>query len=192
MENRLETLRLIIDELIKESQPERDRYFYVHLYGVSHFCTLLALRRNLNVELATTCGMLHDIYPVLSGSYENHGIKGAEQAEKILKETKLYNDSEISIITNAISRHSDKDIIQDPYDEVLKDGDVMSHCLYNADFPVNKKEIERLEKILTELGVQTNEELIKMLKNDPILRKLAQAVSEEFDENGNFIGVENG
>ncbi|MDR0312507.1 MAG: HD domain-containing protein [Treponema sp.] len=156
MEYRLETLRLTIDELIKEKQPERDRYFYVHLYGVSHFCTLLALRRNLNVELATTCGMLHDIYPVLYGSYENHGIKGAEQAEKILRATNLYNDDEISIITNAISRHSDKDIIQDPYDEVLKDGDVMSHCLYNTDLPVNEKEIKRLKKILTELGIQTN------------------------------------
>jgi len=85
MENRLETLRLKIDELIKEKQPEMDKYFYVHLYSVSQFCTLLALKRNLNVELAATCGMLHDIYPVLTGSYENHGIEGAEKAKKILK-----------------------------------------------------------------------------------------------------------
>jgi uncharacterized protein len=155
MENRLETLRLVIDELIRERQPERDRYFYVHLYGVSHFCTLLALRRNLNVELATTCGMLHDIYPVLYGSYENHAINGAEQAEKLLKATNLYNDGEISIITNAIARHSDKDIIHDPYDEVLKDGDVMSHCLYNAGFPVNEKETDRPKNILTELNCAT-------------------------------------
>jgi len=156
MENRLETLRLKIDELIKENQPENDKYFFVHLYGVSHFCTLLALKRNLNVELAATCGMLHDIYPVLTGSYENHGMKGAKRAKKILKAMKLYNDEEISIITNAISRHSDKNIVQDPYDEILKDGDVMSHCLYNADFPINKKEIERYNKILTELGCGTD------------------------------------
>jgi uncharacterized protein len=153
MENRLETLRLLIDELIKKNQPKKDRYFYVHLYGVSHFCTLLALKRNLNVELATTCGMLHDIYPVLYGSYKNHGEKGAKQAEKILRATNLYNDNEISIITNAISRHSEKDIIQDAYDEVLKDSDVLSHCLYNANFPVNEKEVDRLKKILKELGM---------------------------------------
>jgi uncharacterized protein len=156
MENRLETLRLKIDELIKEKQPERDKYFFVHLYGVSQFCTLLALRRNLNVELATTCGMLHDIHPVLSGSYENHGIKGAEQAKKLLKAMNLYTDGEISIITNAISRHSDKNIIQEPYDEILKDGDVMSHCLYNTDFPINEKEIERYKNILKELGCSEN------------------------------------
>jgi len=152
MENRLETLRLRIDELVKEKQPEKDKYFYVHLYSVSQFCTLLALKRNLNAELAAACGMLHDIYPVLTGSYENHGEKGAKKARKILKEMNLYNDEEISIITNAISRHSDKDIIQEPYDEILKDGDVMSHCLYNNDFPINKKEIERYKNILTEFG----------------------------------------
>ena len=152
MVNRLETLRLKIDELIKEKQPENDKYFFVHLYGVSQFCTLLALKRNLNIELATTCGMLHDIYPVLSGSYENHGKRGAEQARKILEEINLYNDEEISIITKAISRHSKKNKIHEPYDELLKDGDVMSHCLYNTDFPINEKEIERFKNILNEFG----------------------------------------
>jgi Predicted HD superfamily hydrolase len=152
MENRLEILRLKIDKLIKEKQPEMDKYFYVHLYSVSQFCTLLALKRNLDVELATTCGMLHDIYPVFTGSYDNHGIKGAEKARKILKEMNLYNDEEISLITNAISRHSDKNIINGPYDEILKDGDVMSHCLYNNDFPISEKEIERYNKILKEFG----------------------------------------
>jgi len=100
--------------------------------------------------------MLHDIYPVLSGSYENHGIKGAEKAKKILKEMDLYDDEEISLITNAISRHSDKDIIHGPYDEILKDGDVMAHCLYNNDFPISKKEIERYKNILKEFGCTGN------------------------------------
>ena len=108
MENRLEILRNEIDELIIEKQPNKERYFYVHLYGVSHFCTLLALRRNLNVEIATTCGMLHDIYPVLSGNYENHGINGAEFTKQILGKNNLYNNEEITLIANSISRHSEK------------------------------------------------------------------------------------
>ena len=40
----------------------------------------------------------------------------------------------------------------DPYDEVLKDADVMSHCLYNFDFPIAKHEKERLNNILVELN----------------------------------------
>jgi uncharacterized protein len=152
MENKLEVLRFEIDRLITENSPESDRNFFVHLYGVSQFCTLLALKRNLNAELAAACGMLHDIYPVLFGDYENHGIRGAEYAKKILKAMGLYDDEEIKIITNAVSRHCDKSIIQEPYDEVLKDGDVMSHCLYNTGFPINDKEKERYKNILLELG----------------------------------------
>jgi hypothetical protein len=106
----------------------------------------------LRLEIASACGMLHDIYPVLFGDYDNHGIKGAEQAEKILRAIGLYDNEEIQIITNAVSRHCDKSVIQEPYDEVLKDGDVMSHCLYNTGFPINDKEKERYKNILLELG----------------------------------------
>ena len=34
---------------------------------------------------------------------------------------------------------------------------------------------------------QSEDELIMIWKSHPILRELAQAVSEEFDENGNYI-----
>jgi len=42
------------------------------------------------------------------------------------------------IITKAISRHSDKKVTNKPYDELLKDADVMSHCLYNHNFTVSE------------------------------------------------------
>lgn len=61
MDSRLTKLRHQVDRLIREKQSEKEHYFFPHLYGVSHFCTLLAIRRNLNVEIATICGMLHDI-----------------------------------------------------------------------------------------------------------------------------------
>lgn len=157
MENRLEKLRLEVDRLIKEHQLERDKYFFSHLYGVSHFCTLLAARRNLNEEIAAACGMLHDIYQVTAGSTENHAEKGAEQAEGILKALELYSGDEIVIITAAISRHSDKDSLDEPMDEVLKDADVMHHCLYDTAVPVNDKETKRYANILIELGCTSME-----------------------------------
>jgi|GEM_PF-6534937 len=52
MENRLENLRIEIDKLIMEKQPDEIRYYVSHLYGVARFCTLLAMKRNLNSELA--------------------------------------------------------------------------------------------------------------------------------------------
>jgi len=152
MISRLEVLRLEIDRLIFKKQPKNVRYFISHLYGVQRFCTLLAMKRGLDTEIAATCGMLHDIYQVTAGTTEDHAVKGAVVAEKMLKESKLYSAEEISVITTAISRHSKKRKIHGPYDEVLKDGDVLDHCFYNPVFPILEKEIIRYNNLLRELG----------------------------------------
>ena len=186
-ENRLENLRLEIDRLIMEKQAEKSRHFISHLYGVSGFCGLLALRRGLNAEIAATCGMLHDIYQITDGTAENHAVKGAETSKKILQAMNAYSDEEIEIITVAVAAHSDKvteveeakkilktmntyssdDIenitaemakrgeqsaVYEPYCELLKDADVLDHCLYNPDFPVSEWEIRRYKNIVIELG----------------------------------------
>jgi len=153
MENRLEIVREKIDRLIFEKQPGKIRHFVEHLYSVARYCSLLAIKRNLNTEIAMTCGMLHDIYRVTDNTAENHDIMGAERATEILKATNLYNDEEIAIITVAISRHCDKSAIHEPYDEVLKDADVLSHCFYNPDFPVDEREVKRYQDLLDELGL---------------------------------------
>ena len=57
------------------------------------------------------------------------------------------------IITTAISHHSDKNALHGPYDELLKDADVMDHCFYNADFPVDEREADRYGKLLMEFGI---------------------------------------
>ena len=155
MENRLEILRTEMDKLIMASHFPRG--YFSHLYCVSHFCTLLALKRSLNVELATTCGMLHDIANVNGSGGDNHALKGAEEAGELLRAMNLYNDDEIKIIITAISRHSDKQAVHELYDELLKDADVMSHCFYNHDFPVPKHEFDRYKNLLVELGCNPTE-----------------------------------
>jgi HD superfamily phosphodiesterase len=153
MENRLELLRYRINRLIYEKQPGNSVYFISHLYGVSYFCVLLAIKRGLNAELAATSGMLHDIYQITAGVIEKHAVKGAELAKELLEELGMYTNDEISIITGAISWHSKKRLTHEPYDEVLKDADVLAHCLYNPDFPVADKEIARYEKLLREFSI---------------------------------------
>jgi HD superfamily phosphodiesterase len=154
MANRLEQLRNEVDRLIMIHQPNNVRYFVNHLYGVSEYCALLALRRGLDPEIAATSGMLHDIYQVTRGTTEEHAVKGAKVAEKILKSMKAYNNAEIAVITTAISRHSKKRKFHEPYDELLKDADVMSHCFYNTGFQLIDKDVDRYEKLLVELGVR--------------------------------------
>ncbi len=159
MENRLERLRDEIDLLILEKNPERNhhklRLYISHMYGVARFCTLLAMKRNLDIELATTCGMLHDIYYMTGGSTAAHALKGANQAKEILQSLNEYSQEEIDTITTAIARHSEKGTIHSPYDELLKDADVMDHCLYNTGFPVSEKETARYQSLLAEFGMDS-------------------------------------
>ena len=152
MANRLENLRYHVDKMIYKHQPYNVRYFINHLYGVSEYCALLAIRRSLNPEIAAASGMLHDIYQITNNTTEEHAVKGAVEAEEILKSMNAYSKEEIAIITTAISRHSKKRKIHDPYDELLKDADVMSHSFYNTDYPVIEKDAERYKNILQELG----------------------------------------
>lgn len=152
MSNRLEHLRYTIDRLIMKKQPYQSRYFFTHLYSVSYFCTLLALKRGLDPEIASTAGMLHDIYQITSGTTEKHALHGAEEAEKILKSMQSYTNEEIEIIKNAVKNHSKKRKVHEAYDELLKDADVLSHSLYNVDYAVIEKDAERYENLLAELG----------------------------------------
>jgi len=155
MENRLEELRKNLDRIVIDNEPDKICMYASHMYGVSKFCTLLAEKRNLNAELATTCGMLHDIGYMAGGSSDNHAREGAKRAETLLKEMKAYNDNEIKIITTAIANHSDKRTIHDDYDELLKDADVMDHCFYNNDFSIVEWEIDRYNNLLVELGINS-------------------------------------
>jgi len=41
---------------------DEKRAAYTHTYGVSHCYAFLAMKRGLNLELATVIGLLHDVY----------------------------------------------------------------------------------------------------------------------------------
>ena len=165
METRLKKVRAEVDRLIRELHPTNERFFYSHLHGVSNYCSLLALRRKLNVEIATITGMLHDIYPLYTGEFKDHAIKGAAYAKQLLETLDIFSDEEIQLITNAVYRHSNKRSIDEPYDELLKDADVMYHCLYDPGDPIREKEVERYYMLLVELGCEISyDSLLEQVK----------------------------
>ncbi|MBL4933297.1 HD domain-containing protein [Clostridium paridis] len=152
--NRLEEIRKLINNILIEGNTSEEKSgVFAHLYGVSNTCSLIALKRGLNVELCAIIGMLHDISTYKTHYTPDHGTLGAIEAEKILEEIKLFNKEEIEIICSAISKHSNKNSVDNEYDEVLKDADVLQHYLYNTSFEVSEKEKNRLSKILSELGI---------------------------------------
>ena len=151
--NRIEIVRTEIDTILMQ-QPDIDerRNGFVHLYGVTQNCTLLAIKRGLDIELCTIMGMLHDIHTYKFFYVKEHAMLGAIEAENLLKELNLFTDDEIKIIRNSIHNHSDKKTKHDKYSELLKDADLLQNSLYNIPMKVSHR--KRFKKTLKELGIK--------------------------------------
>jgi predicted hydrolase (HD superfamily) len=151
--DRIEKVRAYVDSvLLRMSDAVERRCGYVHLYGVSQFCALIALKRNENVELATIAGMLHDIYSYSEMDTSEHAHKGAVMARDILTSLQCFEGDEIDAVCRAIHNHSDKGGRFCSFDEVLIDADVLQHCLYNPLIDIAGHEIERYDKLRAEFG----------------------------------------
>ena len=155
--DRIEQVRRTIDRMLREQPDERERSVgFAHLYGVSQACALLALKRGLDVQLCATAGMLHDIATYKTGDSTNHGPRSALEARHILDELQVFAEHEIALLCQAIARHSRKDDIHEPMDELLKDADVLQHYLYNPGFAQEARNRSRLGSVLDELGLPIN------------------------------------
>lgn len=157
--NRLELVRIEIDSILLNQENVNVRpEGYIHLYGVAQNCSLLAIKRGLNIELCTIIGMLHDIYTYKFGYAKEHAKLGAIEAENLLKDLEIFTDDEIEIVKNAISHHSDKKTVHDDYSELIKDADVLQNSLYNSTFEIKHR--KRLKKTFKNLGMKIK------IKND--------------------------
>jgi len=153
--NRIERVREYVDDvLLRMTDTFARRCGYLHLYGVSQACALIALKRRENVELAIVAGMLHDIYTYSTGDARDHAVKGAVMAKEILMSMQAFGDSEIEAICAAISSHSDKRSRHSTFAEVLVDADVMQHCLHNPLSDVAEHERQRYEGLKAEFGLR--------------------------------------
>jgi HD superfamily phosphodiesterase len=151
---RLKDLRKYVDsELNKLEDTDMRNRAIVHLYGVSLAATMIAKKRGLDTELASMSAMLHDLYAYKIGSYDDHAHKGADLARQILSELELTDDSETEIICSAIYHHDDISVVNSPMDEVLKDADVIHHCMNDLSNDVNDKKRVRFEKFCDEFGM---------------------------------------
>ena len=156
MENRVEILRKYIDDiLLHMDDTENRRCAYLHLYGVSQACALIALKRGEDVELATMAGMLHDLHTYKVGNHDNHAVLGALLAKEVLGDLQITSHEETEMICSAIHNHSSKSGKFSAFDEVLLDADVMQHVLYNCSMPIMEHEKARFEKIIKEFQFTT-------------------------------------
>jgi uncharacterized protein len=153
---RLKNLRAFIANELRnmEDMDKRDSAL-LHLNGVSLAATLLAEKRGLDSELAAMAGLLHDMAAYRSGSYDDHAHRGADYARDVLRAMGETTEDEIDQICSMIYHHDDKQIIDSPLDEVLKDADVIHHCFNDLSKPVKDKEKARFNALIEELGLAT-------------------------------------
>lgn len=153
--NRIKILWVKINETLKRSGDVPP--VYNHILQVSQLCTLIALKRGLDAELATMAGALHDIaslrnhdiepYKVKGLTPQNHAELGADIAMEILVELNITTLEENAIICTAIRKHSDKNTTDSAFDEIIKDADVFAHGLsYNF-------RGERWDRLCDEFGI---------------------------------------
>ena len=152
--SRLKELRKYVDnELGQMEDADKRNSAIVHLYGVSLAATMIAKKRGLDPELASMAAMLHDLHAYKTGSYDDHAHKGAELARSILTDLKLTDEAETETICSAIYHHDDKLVEDAPMDEVLKDADVIHHCMNDLSKPIKEKEQARFDKLCVEFGM---------------------------------------
>ena len=152
--SRLKELREYVDDELNRMDDANKRISAVaHLYGVSLAATMIAKKRRIDSEIAPMAAMLHDLHAYRTGSYDDHAHKGAELARKILAELKLTNEAETDIICSAIYHHDDKLVVDASMDEVLKDADVIHHCMNDLSKPIKEKEQARFDKLCAEFGM---------------------------------------
>lgn len=161
--DRLELVRMLVDqEIAKLSEESERKYAYIHTYGVAQACSMLAALRKVDIELACISAMLHDIAIYKENSpHKDHANRSGIIAKEILEQTNVFEEREITIITHAILSHSDKANRHDgALAELLKDGDVLQHYLYNVNIEISSKDKVRLFYLLEELKHQHPNELI--------------------------------
>jgi len=132
---------------------------FLHTYGVSYFAALLAHQRGLNVEIAGIIGLLHDSGRIIDGILDDsHGSVGAEEAEQLLRRTKMFSEEEIVTVCMAIRTHSDKEVIGNKYQEIIKDADAFERLisLTNWGKPLSLRR-QRLDNIIQSFGLRQPE-----------------------------------
>ena len=132
----IDQVRALIDPIIKAIEDEETkRCAYVHLYGVGLTAAMLALKRGHSrrtAELAEIAGMLHDLLKYHVPTTADHAHEGAEFARRqLLDKLDCLTEEEKQLVYDGIYNHSDKHIKGTPFEEIIKDADVLQHSLRN-------------------------------------------------------------
>lgn len=143
--NEFEKMKILFFQTIEEKCfGEYKAKAYFHSLSTCTLCQKLAIERELDLEIASIIGLMHDIGQYISHSSFNHAIVSKEFVACHLSQ----DHNKKAIILNAIENHSDKEHIHDDYCELLKDADLLAQYFEepNRIFPTLQN--QRIQKSL--------------------------------------------
>lgn len=157
-------IELLMTSKISDEQRESSIIWELkHVAGCAQIGRIIAQKRNLDMDIAATASMIHDIYVIVEGKYKDHAKLGAPIAKKLLEQTGGFTKKQIETITLAVAHHSEKEIISDnPYAELVKDVDTLDCSLYKGSegyYRLHKPEhivneyIKRIKTVRKELNL---------------------------------------
>lgn len=127
-----------------------------HILGSIKGATLLANKRGLDPEIVTIGMILHDLGRIPTGVFEGHDLAGASFIKDLLERSGDFSQEEIELIIRLAKTHRQKDQIGDPYEECIRDADILDIYLSGIAGWERRMEPhrERLEKLSKELGFE--------------------------------------
>ena len=134
----------------------------MHMHTTTQLAKILAIKRNLDPELAGLVSVFHDVHTLLTGEYDDHGVKAESYVREVVDEhnRRFGNDigiisaEEVSVIIEAVRVHSDKLLVTDnPYTELLRDIDSLDAYLNGMEPWENTGRKQRVELVAKELDL---------------------------------------
>ncbi|MCP3806632.1 CHAP domain-containing protein [Paenibacillus sp. Lou8.1] len=151
---RLESVRGLVHEmLVTTENNSMKQEAWAHLFGVSNFASMLAMRRGQDVEIAAIAGVLHGFYFYKTGIKDFPGPNSADAVRPILRNTQLFTDEEQLVILRSIFYQGDRHQGHGPYEEIIKDAILLQMYLQSAGNHSFKTDIRRLQNVFVELGI---------------------------------------
>ncbi len=147
-----------VQEHIKEL-CEKDKFYGMtaynhHFVSVVKYADMLADKLNADKEIVLLGAWLHDVASII-GFYEDHHIKGAEYADKYLKEEFGLSEDKIEKVKHCILAHrGSKSIKRETVEaECVASADAMSHfdgvaSLFRLALVVKKMSVEEANEFV--------------------------------------------
>lgn len=132
--SRFDRLKIKITNFLMENNPSYAPIGLAHLAYSACIGAILARKRGLDMDMAQTAGILHDVWLHLHAPYNDETVKlhaheGAVMAADFMRDMGEYTEEEICTVVTMIENHDFTAQTDDPMSEIMKDADMLSHYL---------------------------------------------------------------